>query len=134
MKRSTEHQSLVDQLVQRGGIDGGVINDPEVFDVETPLSEVKFLQWQVFVGPSGFGGSEEDGLEVRPDPAGLVDLDPGLDQGANFGGLAGGWPQSRDDFQIAFAPHDDTPLQFHNFPFPLSGTGMRYKLLNVNTN
>ena len=45
MKRSTEHQSLVDQLVQRGGIDGGVINDPEVFDVETPLSEVKFLQW-----------------------------------------------------------------------------------------
>ena len=64
MMRSTEHQSLVDQLVQRGGIDGGVINDPEAFDVETPLSEVKFLQWQVFVGPSGFSGSEEDGLEV----------------------------------------------------------------------
>jgi hypothetical protein len=27
MMRSTEHQSLIDQLVQRGGIDGGVIND-----------------------------------------------------------------------------------------------------------
>ena len=65
MNRSTQHQSVVDQLVKRGGIDTGPSNDTEVVDEDHPLTEIKFVDWQVFVGPPSMGfGDLDDEIEV----------------------------------------------------------------------
>ena len=65
MNRSTQHQSVVDQLVKRGGIDTGPSKDMDVVDEDHPLTEVKFVDWQVFVGPPSMGdGDLDDEIEV----------------------------------------------------------------------
>ncbi len=66
MNRSTQHQSIVDQFVKRGGIDTGPNNDMDVVDDEDhPLTEVKFVDWQVFVGPPTiYDGDLDDEIEV----------------------------------------------------------------------
>lgn len=65
MNRSTQHQSVVDQLVKRGGIDTGPNKDMDVVDEDHPLTEVKFVDWQVFVGPPSMGfGDLDDEIEV----------------------------------------------------------------------
>ena len=64
MNRSTQHQSVVDQLVKRGGIDTGPNKDMDVVDdADHPLTEVKFVDWQVFVGPPS-DGDLDDEIEV----------------------------------------------------------------------
>ena len=63
MNRSPQHQSLVDQLVKRGGIDTGPSEDSDVVDEDHPLTEVKFVDWQVFVGPPSDGDIENE-IEV----------------------------------------------------------------------
>lgn len=63
MNRSPQHQSLVDQLVKRGGIDTGPNEDSDVVDEDHPLTEVKFVDWQVFVGPPS-DGDLDDEIEV----------------------------------------------------------------------
>jgi len=65
MNRSPQHQSVVDQLVKRGGIDTGPNKDMDVVDEDHPLTEVKFVDWQVFVGPPSMGdGDLDDEIEV----------------------------------------------------------------------
>ena len=66
MNRSTQHQSVVDQLVKRGGIDTGPNKDMDVVDdADHPLTEVKFVDWQVFIGPPSMGdGNLDDEIEV----------------------------------------------------------------------
>jgi len=65
MNRSPQHQSVVDQLIKRGGIDTGLKKDMDVVDEDHPLTEVKFVDWQVFVGPPSMGfGDLDDEIEV----------------------------------------------------------------------
>jgi hypothetical protein len=65
MNRSPQHQSVVDQLVKCGGVDTGPNNDMDVADEYHPLTEVRFVDWQVFVGPPSMGSGElDDEIEV----------------------------------------------------------------------
>jgi len=65
MNRSPQHQSVVDQLVKRGGVDTGPNKDTDVVDEDHPLTEVKFVDWQIFVGPPSMGfGDLDDEIEV----------------------------------------------------------------------
>ncbi len=65
MQRSKPHQLIIDKLVARGGIDTGPSSDMDVVDEDHPLTEVRFVEWQVFVGPPSMGfGDLDDEFEV----------------------------------------------------------------------